>query len=82
MQGRVAAHCGQVDAQVDQRSRHIGTQPGEQRPRAQEPHRAGQLVMDRVASQGSRHAVVLVDGAEEAEEVPVAALTIEEILPP
>jgi ParB/RepB/Spo0J family partition protein len=41
--------------------------------------RSGQLVLDRVALQGPRHAVVLVDGAEEAEEVPTSALTIEEI---
>ena len=39
--------------------------------------RTGQLVLDRPALQGTRHAVVLVDGAEEAEEVPAAALTIE-----
>jgi ParB family chromosome partitioning protein len=43
-------------------------------------NRAGQLVVDRLATQGSRHAVVLVDGAEQAEEVPTSALTIEEIL--
>jgi ParB family chromosome partitioning protein len=43
-------------------------------------NRAGQLVVDRLATQGSRHAVVLVDGAEHAEEVPTSALTIEEIL--
>lgn len=44
-------------------------------------NRAGQLVVDRLATQGSRHAVMLVDGAEQAEEVPTSALTIEEILP-
>ncbi|MHC2638217.1 ParB/RepB/Spo0J family partition protein [Bradyrhizobium liaoningense] len=44
-------------------------------------NRAGQLVVDRLATQGSRHAVVLVDGANHAEEVPASALTIEEILP-
>lgn len=43
-------------------------------------NRAGQLVVDRLATQGSRHAVVLVDGSENAEEVPTSALTIEEIL--
>jgi ParB/RepB/Spo0J family partition protein len=43
-------------------------------------NRAGQLVVDRLATQGSRHAVVLVDGAEQAEEVLASALTIEEIL--
>lgn len=42
-------------------------------------NRAGQLV-DRLATQGSRHAVVLVDGSDHAEEVPTSALTIEEIL--
>lgn len=43
-------------------------------------NRAGQLVVDRLATQGSRHAVVLVDGADHEEEVPASALTIEEIL--
>jgi len=43
-------------------------------------NRAGQLVVDRLATQGSRHAVVLVDGAEQAEEVLASALTIEEIV--
>jgi ParB/RepB/Spo0J family partition protein len=43
-------------------------------------NRSGQLIIDRLATQGSRHAVVLVDGAEHAEEVPASALTIEEIL--
>ncbi|MBR0857819.1 ParB/RepB/Spo0J family partition protein [Bradyrhizobium liaoningense] len=42
--------------------------------------RTGQLVVDRPATQGSRHAVVLVDGADHEEEVPASALTIEEIL--
>ena len=40
----------------------------------------GCLLIDRLASQGSRHAVVLFDGAEEAEEVPASTITIEEIL--
>ncbi|MCK1494438.1 ParB/RepB/Spo0J family partition protein [Bradyrhizobium sp. 180] len=44
-------------------------------------NRAGQLIIDRLATQGSRHALVLVDGADNAEEVPASALTIEEILP-
>ncbi|MFH0297884.1 ParB/RepB/Spo0J family partition protein [Bradyrhizobium sp. 31Argb] len=43
-------------------------------------NRVGQLVVDRLATQGSRHALVLVDGADHAEEVPASALTIEEIL--
>ncbi|WP_230646745.1 ParB/RepB/Spo0J family partition protein [Bradyrhizobium sp. Leaf401] len=43
-------------------------------------NRLGQLVVDRPATQGSRHAVVLVDGADHEEEVPASALTIEEIL--
>lgn len=43
-------------------------------------NRAGQLVVDRLATQGSRHAVILVDGADHAEEVPASALRIEEIL--
>lgn len=45
-------------------------------------HRTGQLVLDRIPLQGTRHAVVLVDGAEDTEEVAVSALTIEEILLP
>jgi len=43
-------------------------------------NRLGQLVVDRLATQGSRHAVVLVDGADHEQEVPASALTIEEIL--
>jgi ParB family chromosome partitioning protein len=43
-------------------------------------NRAGQLVVDRLATRGSRHAVVLADGADHAEEVAASALTIEEIL--
>src|SRR5258708_2517064 len=42
-------------------------------------HRTGHLVLDRIPLQGTRHAVLLVDGAEETEEVAVSALTIEEI---
>ncbi|WP_338832651.1 ParB/RepB/Spo0J family partition protein [Bradyrhizobium sp. 27S5] len=42
--------------------------------------RTGCLLVNRLASQGSRHAVLLVDGAEEAEEVPASTITIEEIL--
>lgn len=42
--------------------------------------RTGQLVVDRPATQGSRYAVVLVDGAHREEEFPASALTIEEIL--
>ncbi len=45
-------------------------------------HRTGQLVLNRIPLQGTRHAVVLVDGAEETEELAVSALTIEEILLP
>ena len=48
--------------------------------RVQYQNRAGQLLVDRLATQGSRHAVVLVDGADHEEEVPASALTIEEIL--
>jgi ParB/RepB/Spo0J family partition protein len=43
-------------------------------------HRAGRLLIDRSASQGSRHGVVVFDGSHEAEEVAASALTIEEIL--
>lgn len=48
--------------------------------RVRHQNRVGRLLIDRIALQGSRHAVVLVDGAEEAAEVPASALTIEEIL--
>jgi hypothetical protein len=37
-------------------------------------------MFDRPASQGSRHAVLLMDGADETEEVPASTITIEEIL--
>ena len=43
-------------------------------------NRSGQLIVDRLATQGSHHAVVLVDGADHEEEFPASALTIEEIL--
>ncbi|WP_338835160.1 ParB/RepB/Spo0J family partition protein [Bradyrhizobium septentrionale] len=48
--------------------------------RVRHQDRAGCLLVDRLASQGSRHAVLWVDGAEEAEEVPASTITIEEIL--
>lgn len=48
--------------------------------RVRHQNRAGQLLIDRLATQGSRHAVVLVDGADHPEEVPASALTIDEIL--
>lgn len=48
--------------------------------RVRHQDRTGCLLFDRLASQGSRHAVLLVDGAEEAEEVPASTITIEEIL--
>jgi ParB family chromosome partitioning protein len=48
--------------------------------RVRHQDRTGCLLVDRLASQGSRHAVLLVDGEEEAEEVPASTITIEEIL--
>lgn len=48
--------------------------------RVRHQDRTGCLLIDRLASQGSRHAVLLVDGAVEAEEVPASTITIEEIL--
>ncbi|MDH2347928.1 ParB/RepB/Spo0J family partition protein [Bradyrhizobium sp. SSUT18] len=48
--------------------------------RVRHQDRNGRLLVDRLASQGSRHAVLLIDGAEEAEEVPASTVTIEEIL--
>jgi ParB family chromosome partitioning protein len=48
--------------------------------RVRHQDRTGCLLVDRLPSQGSRHAVLLIDGAEEAEEVPASTITIEEIL--
>lgn len=48
--------------------------------RVRHQDRAGCLLVDRLASQGSRHAVLLIDGADEAEEVPASTITIEEII--
>ncbi|MGY4506408.1 ParB family chromosome partitioning protein [Bradyrhizobium sp. GM24.11] len=48
--------------------------------RVRHQDRTGCLLVDRLASQGSRHAVLLIDGAEVAEEVPASTVTIEEIL--
>lgn len=48
--------------------------------RVRHQDRSGCLLIDRLASQGSRHAVLLIDGAEEAEEVLASTITIEEIL--
>jgi ParB family chromosome partitioning protein len=48
--------------------------------RVRHQDRAGCLLVDQLASQGSRHAVLLVDGAVEAEEVPASTITIEEII--
>jgi ParB family chromosome partitioning protein len=48
--------------------------------RVRHQDRTGCLLVDRPASQGSRHAVLLMDGADEAEEVPASAITIEEVL--
>lgn len=48
--------------------------------RVRHQDRTGCLLIDRLASQGSRHAVLLIDGAEAAEEVPASTITIEEIL--
>lgn len=48
--------------------------------RVRHQDRTGCLLVDRPASQGSRHAVLLMDGADEAEEVPASTIAIEEIL--
>ncbi|MET4214187.1 ParB/RepB/Spo0J family partition protein [Bradyrhizobium sp. LA2.1] len=48
--------------------------------RVRHQDRTGCLLVNRPASQGSRHAVLLMDGADEAEEVPASTITIEEIL--
>jgi ParB family chromosome partitioning protein len=48
--------------------------------RVRHQDRTGCLLVNRPASQGSRHAVLLMDGADEAEEVPASSITIEEVL--
>lgn len=48
--------------------------------RVRHQDRAGCLLVDRLASQGSRHAVLLIDGAVEPEEVPASTITVEEII--
>ncbi|MGY8635324.1 ParB/RepB/Spo0J family partition protein [Bradyrhizobium sp. 14AA] len=48
--------------------------------RVRHQDRTGCLLIDRLASLGPRHAVLLIDGAEVAEEVPASTLTIEEIV--
>lgn len=48
--------------------------------RVRHQDRTGCLLVDRPASQGSRHAVLLMDGADKAEEVPASTVTIEEVL--
>lgn len=48
--------------------------------RVRHQDRTGCLLIDRLASRGSRHAVLLIDGADEAEEVPASTIRIEEIL--
>ncbi|UQE03736.1 ParB/RepB/Spo0J family partition protein [Bradyrhizobium japonicum] len=48
--------------------------------RVRHQDRTGCLLVDRLASQGPPHAVLLIDGAEVAEEVPASTVTIEEIL--
>jgi ParB/RepB/Spo0J family partition protein len=48
--------------------------------RVRHQDRTGCLLVDRAASQGSRHAVLLIDGEDEAEEVPASTITIEEVL--
>ncbi|MCK1714207.1 MULTISPECIES: ParB/RepB/Spo0J family partition protein [unclassified Bradyrhizobium] len=48
--------------------------------RVRHQDRTGCLLVDRPASQGSRHAVLLMDGADDAEEVSVSTITIEEVL--
>jgi ParB family chromosome partitioning protein len=48
--------------------------------RVRHQDRTGCLLVNLPASQGSRHAVLLMDGADEAEEVPASSITIEEVL--
>ncbi|WP_377830876.1 ParB/RepB/Spo0J family partition protein (plasmid) [Bradyrhizobium lupini] len=48
--------------------------------RVRHQDRTGCLLVDRPASQGSRHAVLLMDGEDDAEEVSVSTITIEEVI--
>lgn len=75
--GREAAAAGKLPNSSVDRSERMGTSLT---IRVRHQDRRGCLLVDRLASQGSRHAVLLIDGAEVAEEVPASTITIEEIL--
>lgn len=75
--GRVTATAGKLPNSSVDRNEQISTSLT---IRVRHQDRAGCLLFDRLASQGSRHAVLLIDGAEVAEEVPASTITIEEIL--
>lgn len=75
--GREAAAAGKLANSSVNRSERMGPSLT---IRVRHQGRAGCLLVDRLASQGSRHAVLLIDGAEVAEEVPASTITIEEIL--
>lgn len=75
--GREAAASGKLPNSSVNRSERMSTSLT---IRVRHQDRTGCLLVDRLASQGSRHAVLLIDGADEAEEVPASTITIEEIL--
>ena len=75
--GREADAAGKLPNSSVDRSERVSTSLT---IRVRHQDRTGCLLVDRLASQGSRHAVLLIDGAEVAEEVPASTITIEEIL--
>lgn len=75
--GRVAAAAEKLRNSSANRNERVSTSLT---IRVRHQDRTGCLLVDRLASQGSRHAVLLIDGADEAEEVPASTITIEEIL--
>ncbi|MCP2223796.1 ParB/RepB/Spo0J family partition protein [Bradyrhizobium elkanii] len=75
--GRERAAAGKLPNSSANRSERMSTSLT---IRVRHRDRKGCLLVDRLASQGSRHAVLLIDGAEVAEEVPASTVTIEEIL--
>jgi ParB family chromosome partitioning protein len=75
-EGATAAAEKRPNASVDRKARMSPSLT----IRVRHQDRVGCLLVDRLATQGSRHAVLLIDGAEVAEEVPASTITIEEIL--
>lgn len=77
VRGREAAAAGKLSNSSVNRSERMSTSLT---IRVRHQDRTGCLLIDRLASRGPRHAVLLIDGAEVAEEVPASTITIEEIV--